>query len=56
MGKKKNKGKIDFEMARPFKMTRKGTRPNSSAKPKVPGSGRNRPAKGYNQELKIWEN
>lgn len=34
--------------------TRKGTRPNDSKKPAVPGSGRNRPAKGYNPVSKTW--
>lgn len=35
--------------------TRKGTRPNDSKKPPVPGSGRGRPALGYNQETKTWD-
>lgn len=34
--------------------TRKGTRPNDSKKQPVPGSGRNRPAKNYNQDTKSW--
>jgi len=34
--------------------TRKGVKPNER-KPRVPGSGRNRPAKGYNPETKEWE-
>jgi hypothetical protein len=36
------------------KKTRKGTKPNTPAKPRVPGSGRNRPAKGYDPETKTW--
>jgi len=34
--------------------TRPGTKPNASKKPAVPGSGRNRPAKGYDPETKTW--
>lgn len=34
--------------------TRKGIRPNDSKKSPVIGSGRNRPAKGYNPATKEW--
>ena len=34
--------------------TRPGTRPNASKKPAVPGSGRNRPAKGFDPQTKTW--
>jgi len=35
--------------------TKPGTRPNASKKHGVPGTGRNRPAKGYNPITKDWE-
>jgi len=34
--------------------TKVGTPPNASRKPRVPGSGRGRPAKGYDPETKTW--
>ena len=34
--------------------TTAGTRPNDSAKPAVPGSGKNRPAKGFDPITKTW--
>ncbi len=34
--------------------TRPGTSPNTSKKPAVIGSGRNRPAKGYDPVTKTW--
>jgi len=34
--------------------TRPGTKPQSPRKPRVPGSGRNRPAKGYDPVTKTW--
>ena len=34
--------------------TRPGTPPNASKKPAVIGSGRNRPAKGYDPVTKTW--
>ena len=52
--KKKSK-KIDYELARPVKGQRKGTPPNQSKKNPIPGSGRNRPAKGFNQITKEWD-
>ena len=36
------------------KTTKKGTKPNPSKFPRVPGSGRNRPAKGYDPVTKTW--
>jgi hypothetical protein len=35
-------------------VTKKGTPPNASWKPRVPGSGKNRPAKGYDPVTKTW--
>jgi hypothetical protein len=35
--------------------SRKGTIPNTAKKQPIAGSGRNRPAKGYNQVTKTWE-
>ena len=37
----------------PNKTTKRGVIPNAKKNPK-PGSGRNRPAKGYNSEMKTW--
>jgi hypothetical protein len=34
--------------------TKKGVKP-TERKPRVPGTGRNIPAKGYNSETKQWE-
>jgi hypothetical protein len=34
--------------------TKKGTLPNPSKKTAVPGTGRNRPAKGYDPVTKTW--
>lgn len=34
--------------------TRKGTLPNNTAKSPVIGSGRNKPAKGYDPVTKTW--
>ena len=36
------------------KGTKKGVKPNAAKLPVV-GSGRNKPAKGYNQTTKVWE-
>jgi len=35
--------------------TRKGVKPNPPKKPAVPGTGRNRPAKGYDPVTKTWK-
>lgn len=34
--------------------TRRGIRPNDSKKPATPGTGRNRPAKGFDPITKTW--
>lgn len=52
MSKKHNSTSMQV---RPKKTTQKGVQPRPPAKPAVPGSGRNRPAKGYNQETHQWE-
>ncbi len=46
--------KTHFDEGHPKQPTRKGTRPNDSKKRRVPGSGKNRPAKGYNPITKTW--
>jgi hypothetical protein len=46
--------RIDYGVSRPRKTTRKGTRPNDSKKRPVIGSGRNRPADGYDPITKTW--
>ena len=43
-----------YELPKKRSKTRKGTRPNDSALPAVIGSGRNRPAKGYDPVTKTW--
>lgn len=56
MGKRTKKSeKVVFQNEGGSK-TRKGTRPNDSKKRPVPGSGRNRPAKGYDQVTGTWNN
>jgi hypothetical protein len=46
--------KQDYNLPRPKGQTRKGTKPNNPKKPAVPGTGRNKPAKGYNPVTKEW--
>lgn len=49
------KDKVQFPInRRADKLTKRGVVPSTPAKPKVPGSGRNRPAKGYDQVTKTW--
>lgn len=50
MSKKESKYPFPSKQSR----TRKGIKPNDSKKEPVIGSGRNRPAKGFNQETKTW--
>ena len=49
------KDRVQFPInRRSDKLTKAGVKPNSPSKPKVPGSGRNRPTKGYDPVTKTW--
>jgi hypothetical protein len=49
------KDKVQFPInRRADKLTKKGTKQNPPRKAKVPGSGRGRPAKGYDPVTKTW--
>jgi len=45
----------DYPAPSKHSKTRKGTRPNDSKKLPVIGSGKNKPAKGFNPITKEWD-